>query len=129
MKTSLTVTSPVRYESGRHRAEVNFDDLIRLDEGEYLNDTLIEFYMMYVNLIIPQSITNLDSSDICMKHTIFRRTKSTSSTPTFTISSLNLSVARKAVSITQVLPAGQQRWIYSTMTILWFLCANRKLSF
>ncbi|KAF2272662.1 uncharacterized protein EI97DRAFT_202548 [Westerdykella ornata] len=38
---------PVTYQSGRRRAVVNFDDLLRLDEGEFLNDALIDFYMIY----------------------------------------------------------------------------------
>lgn len=32
----------------RQRAIVHFDDLARLDEEEFMNDSLIDFYMMYV---------------------------------------------------------------------------------
>lgn len=38
----------LEYGEGRQRAVVHFEDLIRLDEEEYLNDSLIDFYMMYV---------------------------------------------------------------------------------
>lgn len=33
---------------GRDKATVDFDDLKRLDEGEWLNDNLIMFYLKYV---------------------------------------------------------------------------------
>ncbi|KAH8732064.1 hypothetical protein GQ44DRAFT_722217 [Phaeosphaeriaceae sp. PMI808] len=39
---------PLTYGEGRHRASVNFDDLLRLDEEEFLNDNLIDFYMEYL---------------------------------------------------------------------------------
>ncbi|KAL5117499.1 hypothetical protein ACEQ8H_004664 [Pleosporales sp. CAS-2024a] len=35
------------FGEGRQRATVNFTDLERLDEGEFLNDNLIDFYMIY----------------------------------------------------------------------------------
>ncbi|KAF7442951.1 ULP1 Protease- Ulp1 family [Pyrenophora tritici-repentis] len=38
----------LEYVEGRRRAVVHFDDLIRLDEEEYLNDSLIDFYMIYL---------------------------------------------------------------------------------
>jgi len=38
----------LEYGEGRQRAVVHFDDLIRLDEEEYLNDSLIDFYMIYL---------------------------------------------------------------------------------
>lgn len=44
--STLTTRRPVTYQSGRRRAVVNFEDLQRLDEGEFLNDALIDFYMM-----------------------------------------------------------------------------------
>ncbi|KAH7413901.1 hypothetical protein DE146DRAFT_627007 [Phaeosphaeria sp. MPI-PUGE-AT-0046c] len=36
------------YHEGRHRSTVFFDDLPRLDEEEFLNDSLIDFYMIYL---------------------------------------------------------------------------------
>ncbi|KAF1997012.1 hypothetical protein P154DRAFT_525182 [Amniculicola lignicola CBS 123094] len=39
---------PLSYNSGRHRTMVNFEDLVRLDEEEFLNDSLIDFYMTYL---------------------------------------------------------------------------------
>ncbi|KAL6703411.1 hypothetical protein ACN47E_009670 [Coniothyrium glycines] len=39
---------PLEYGEGRHRGTVQFDDLQRLDEEEYLNDSLIEYYMDYL---------------------------------------------------------------------------------
>ncbi|KAF2197378.1 hypothetical protein GQ43DRAFT_208739 [Delitschia confertaspora ATCC 74209] len=39
---------PVTYSLGRQTAVVDFEDLHRLEEGEYLNDNLIEFYMLYL---------------------------------------------------------------------------------
>lgn len=38
---------PLNFGEGRQRATVNFTDLQRLDEGEFLNDNLIDFYMIY----------------------------------------------------------------------------------
>lgn len=38
----------LEYGEGRQRAIVHFDDLPRLDEEEYLNDSLINFYMIYL---------------------------------------------------------------------------------
>ena len=38
----------LEYGEGRQRAVVHFNDLIRLDEEEYLNDSLIDFYMIYL---------------------------------------------------------------------------------
>ncbi|USP72893.1 hypothetical protein yc1106_00167 [Curvularia clavata] len=38
----------LEYGEGRQRAVVHFDDLPRLDEEEYLNDSLIDFYMIYL---------------------------------------------------------------------------------
>ncbi|KAF2191699.1 cysteine proteinase [Zopfia rhizophila CBS 207.26] len=40
--------NPVNYTIGRRRATVEFQDLFRLDEGEFLNDSLIDFYMLYL---------------------------------------------------------------------------------
>jgi sentrin-specific protease 7 len=37
----------LNFSEGRYRATVNFADLPRLDEGELLNDNLIDFYMIY----------------------------------------------------------------------------------
>ncbi|KAF1847720.1 uncharacterized protein K460DRAFT_403048 [Cucurbitaria berberidis CBS 394.84] len=39
---------PVEYGHGRQRAVVHFDDLARLDEEEFMNDSLIDFYMIYL---------------------------------------------------------------------------------
>lgn len=36
------------FGEGRQRAQVIFDDLMRLDEEEFLNDNLINFYMTYL---------------------------------------------------------------------------------
>jgi sentrin-specific protease 7 len=36
------------YGEGRQRAAIYFDDLPRLDEEEFLNDSLIDFYMIYL---------------------------------------------------------------------------------
>ncbi|EUC46741.1 hypothetical protein COCMIDRAFT_91958 [Bipolaris oryzae ATCC 44560] len=41
-------TKSLEYGEGRQRAIVHFDDLPRLDEEEYLNDSLIDFYMIYL---------------------------------------------------------------------------------
>ncbi|KAK1910634.1 hypothetical protein P3342_008513 [Pyrenophora teres f. teres] len=38
----------LEYGEGRQRAVVHFEDLTRLDEEEYLNDSLIDFYMIYL---------------------------------------------------------------------------------
>ena len=46
---SANFIRPVIYPpTGRRRAHVDFDDLLRLDDGEFLNDNLIDFYMKYV---------------------------------------------------------------------------------
>jgi sentrin-specific protease 7 len=42
------------YGSGRRRATVDFLDLERLDEGEFLNDQLIDFYLLYLFNLKPQ---------------------------------------------------------------------------
>ncbi|KAF1969610.1 hypothetical protein BU23DRAFT_601405 [Bimuria novae-zelandiae CBS 107.79] len=39
---------PLNYGTGRQRAVVNFEDLSRLDNGEFLNDQLIDFYLLYM---------------------------------------------------------------------------------
>ncbi|KAF2024219.1 cysteine proteinase [Setomelanomma holmii] len=39
---------PLSYGEGRRWTNVIFDDLSRLDEEEFLNDNLIEFYMLYL---------------------------------------------------------------------------------
>lgn len=39
---------PLTYGDGRQKATVYFDDLHRLDEEEFLNDSLIDFYMIYL---------------------------------------------------------------------------------
>ena len=49
----------LEYGEGRQRAVVHFEDLIRLDEEEYLNDSLIDFYMMYVLISPFMCITNM----------------------------------------------------------------------
>ncbi|PVI00484.1 cysteine proteinase [Periconia macrospinosa] len=36
------------YGSGRRRAVIDFSDLTRLDDEEFLNDSLIDFYMIYL---------------------------------------------------------------------------------
>lgn len=41
----LTLPSPVQYGKGKLRTTVFFEDLLKLDEGEYLSDSLIMFYM------------------------------------------------------------------------------------
>ena len=33
---------------GKRKATVDFEDLVRLDEGEFLNDSLIQFYLRYL---------------------------------------------------------------------------------
>lgn len=38
----------LEYHEGRHRSTVSFNDLPRLDEEEFLNDSLIDFYMIYL---------------------------------------------------------------------------------
>lgn len=38
----------LNYGTGRRRAVVDFADLERLDDGEFLNDQLIDFYMLYL---------------------------------------------------------------------------------
>ncbi|KAF2727853.1 cysteine proteinase [Polyplosphaeria fusca] len=39
---------PLEYKENGRRAVVDFDDLLRLDEGQELNDNLITFYMNYL---------------------------------------------------------------------------------
>lgn len=39
---------PLMYGQGKQRATVHFEDLPRLDEEEFLNDSLIDFYMIYL---------------------------------------------------------------------------------
>jgi sentrin-specific protease 7 len=39
---------PLTYGEGRQKATVYFDDLSRLDEEEFMNDSLIDFYMIYL---------------------------------------------------------------------------------
>ncbi|KAF2448420.1 cysteine proteinase [Karstenula rhodostoma CBS 690.94] len=39
---------PLNYNSGRRRAVVDFKDLERLDDGQFLNDQLIDFYLLYL---------------------------------------------------------------------------------
>jgi sentrin-specific protease 7 len=39
-------TNACQYNIGRRRATVEFSDLERLDEGEWLNDALVEFYTL-----------------------------------------------------------------------------------
>ncbi|KAI4942214.1 hypothetical protein J4E91_010188 [Alternaria rosae] len=41
-------TRSLEFGEGRQRAIVHFDDLPRLDEEEFLNDSLIDFYMIYL---------------------------------------------------------------------------------
>lgn len=54
------VYRPVVYPPvGRRKAVVPYQDLERLDEGEFLNDTLIEFYMLYAT-----HLNSLDNSNI-----------------------------------------------------------------
>ena len=50
VRALLTFYRPLEYGHGRQRAVVHFDDLTRLDEEEFMNDSLIDFYMMYVTL-------------------------------------------------------------------------------
>ncbi|KAL5422360.1 hypothetical protein PMIN04_004782 [Paraphaeosphaeria minitans] len=38
----------LNYNSGRRRAVVDFQDLERLDDGQFLNDQLIDFYLIYL---------------------------------------------------------------------------------
>ena len=38
----------LEYGSGRNRAVVDYTDLPRLDDGEFLNDSLINFYLLYL---------------------------------------------------------------------------------
>ena len=54
----LTVCRALEYGEGRQRAIVHFNDLPRLDEEEYLNDSLIDFYMMYVVTISAHGIAD-----------------------------------------------------------------------
>jgi sentrin-specific protease 7 len=39
---------PLTYSEGRQKATVYFEDLWRLDEEEFMNDSLIDFYMIYL---------------------------------------------------------------------------------
>jgi sentrin-specific protease 7 len=39
---------PLTYGEGRQKATVYYDDLWRLDEEEFMNDSLIDFYMIYL---------------------------------------------------------------------------------
>jgi len=53
---------PLEYGQGRQRATVHFEDLPRLDEEEFLNDSLIDFYIMYVLLTLAYSSSNLTTT-------------------------------------------------------------------
>lgn len=46
-------------ETGRNRATVDKDDVPRLDEGEFLNDNLINFYMRYLQADLEQNRPDL----------------------------------------------------------------------
>ncbi|KAF2841180.1 cysteine proteinase [Patellaria atrata CBS 101060] len=51
---------PVVYPaSGRNRSTVNFDDLLRLDDGEFLNDNIVEFYIRYLVEQNPSTAPNV----------------------------------------------------------------------
>ncbi|KAI9760547.1 MAG: hypothetical protein M4579_001632 [Chaenotheca gracillima] len=41
--------------SGQRRATVDFFDLVRLDEGEFLNDNIISFYLRYLEQALQES--------------------------------------------------------------------------
>lgn len=41
-------SKPVQYGEGRRRALVEFDDLPKLDNGQMLNDALVDFYLIYL---------------------------------------------------------------------------------
>lgn len=48
--------SPLIYPAtGKRRTEVEFGDLLRLDEGEFLNDNLIAFYLRYLEHHLEQT--------------------------------------------------------------------------
>jgi Ulp1 family protease len=55
----LTISRSLEFGEGRQRAIVHFDDLPRLDEEEFLNDSLIDFYMMYVGIYLAIGTANL----------------------------------------------------------------------
>ena len=59
---ALISCSPVVYPAqGSKRATVDWIDLERLDEGEFLNDNLISFYLRYV---LSQSFRGKESDVI-----------------------------------------------------------------
>ncbi|KAF2871254.1 hypothetical protein BDV95DRAFT_58101 [Massariosphaeria phaeospora] len=48
MRLLLTLRRALQYGTGRRRALVEFSDLPRLDEEEFLNDSLLDFYLIYL---------------------------------------------------------------------------------
>ena len=53
-------SKPVSYPKvGKKKATVDFDDLPRLDEGEFLNDNLVSFYMRYLEEELQKKDPNL----------------------------------------------------------------------
>lgn len=53
-RSSLTFDSPVVYPTqGIRKATVDWVDLERLDEGEFLNDNIISFYLRYFSYGVP----------------------------------------------------------------------------
>jgi hypothetical protein len=47
--------SPLTYpQNGKKRATVNFDDLLRLDDDEFLNDNIIAFFLRYLEHYLEQ---------------------------------------------------------------------------
>ncbi|KAK9470302.1 uncharacterized protein V1510DRAFT_287784 [Dipodascopsis tothii] len=48
---------PLRFKFGSKTVEVTAEDFARLEEGEFLNDTLIDFYLTYTLSNLPPSIS------------------------------------------------------------------------
>ncbi|KAK9455364.1 hypothetical protein V1511DRAFT_500245 [Dipodascopsis uninucleata] len=47
-RPKLHLGTPLRYSFNKKTVVVNEDDFSRLDDGEFLNDTIIDFYLKYV---------------------------------------------------------------------------------
>lgn len=46
------------YKFGNKTVEITSDDFDRLDDGEFLNDTVIDFYLTYIHHSLPESVAN-----------------------------------------------------------------------
>ncbi|KAL8666796.1 MAG: hypothetical protein Q9168_007403 [Polycauliona sp. 1 TL-2023] len=65
-------SKPLVYpKEGKKRTTVEFDDLTRLDEGEFLNDSLIAFYLRYLEHQAEQNDPKKEEKNVYMFNTFF----------------------------------------------------------